>query len=480
MNPGTNNAEPRLLEPPQEVLSTLNADGTRRWLRPRLSRGRFLTGRRITAYALIALFTLLPYVRIQGKPAMLLDVAQREFTFCGMTFFSTDTVLLALFMLGTLIAIFLFTAVLGRVWCGWACPQTVYTEFFYRPLERLFEGTRGAGGRPRANLPAWRLPVLYATYLVVSMFLAHTFLAYFVGVDALVEWVRRSPLEHPGSFAVMAVTTGLMMFNFAYFREQTCVLACPYGRFQSALLDRDSLIISYDERRGEPRGRLQRGVAPPQAAARGDCVDCGLCVATCPTGIDIRRGLQMECVGCAQCIDACDAVMDKIRRPRGLIRYTSEARLAGERGRLVRGRAVVYAVALMVVGATFSTLLINWPSADVEVLRGLGLPYNLLPDGRLANPLRIKVTNRDQKAAEYTFSLEGVDGAELEMTPNPLRLDAGQTQTATGLVIRPRPITPTPRINARIRVSDGLGFETQIPFTIVGPEGVGPRRGGSQ
>lgn len=458
---------PSLLAAPEVVLSTLNRDGTRRWLRPRLSRGRYLAARRVVAYGLIALFALIPHLQINGKPAMLLDVLHRRFTLFGATFLPTDTVLLALFMLGVFVGIFLFTALVGRVWCGWACPQTVYLEFLYRPLERLFEGTRGRGGQPAGALAGWRAALLYLCYVLASLFLAHTFLAYFVGVDELARWVQRSPLEHPGSFAVMAVTTGLMIFNFCYFREQTCVLACPYGRFQAAMLDGDSLVISYDERRGEPRGKLRRGVALPQAP-RGDCVDCGLCVATCPTGIDIRRGLQMECVGCAQCIDACDAVMARVGRPRGLIRYTSPARLRGERGRILRGRVLAYAAILIAATTALAALLATWPTADVEVLAGPGLPYNLLPDGSIANPLRLKITNRGYQPADYEVTLEGVTG-RLDLRPNPIHLDPGQTQTAGALVVRPRGSVTTERAECRIRVRDGVGFDGAFRHVLLGP-----------
>ena len=223
------------------------------------------------------------------------------------------------------------TALAGRMWCGWMCPQTVYMEFVFRPIERFFDGPPGAGHRPgpKADDAAdgwpstrsiWRSP----------LYLAHTFLAYFVGVEELARWVRRSPLEHPISFLVMVVVTGLMMFDFSYFREQTCLVACPYGRLQSVMLDRDSLIVSYDPCRGEPRRKLRDrhdGGGAPSGA--GDCIDCGLCTDTCPTGIDIRDGLQMECVACTQCIDACDAVMTRIGKPKGLIRLSSQAAIAG-------------------------------------------------------------------------------------------------------------------------------------------------------
>ncbi len=455
-----------LLAPQDEVLSTLNRDGSRRWLRPRVSRGRFLSARRWVAFGLIAMFALIPHIPIGGKPLMLLDVAHRQFTFLGATFYPTDTVLLALFMLAAFIGVFLFTAVLGRVWCGWACPQTVYLEFLYRPLERLFDGTRGRGGSTPAPRAAWRTAALYACYLGASLLLAHTFLAYFVGVDALAEWMRRSPLEHPGSFAVMAVTTGLMMFNFCYFREQTCLLACPYGRLQSVLLDRESLIISYDEQRGEPRGRIRRGESA--ASAGGDCIDCGLCVVTCPTGIDIRRGLQMECVACAQCIDACDFVMDRVNRRRGLIRYTSQAGLSREPARLARPRVLVYATALAIVAAALALTLWTWPAASVEVLRGVGTPFSATADGRVANPFRLKITNRSDREAQYFVRVEEAPSSTLTLNPDPIRIAPGETVTVQALLMRPSAAATT-RAECRIRVRDDAGFDEAQPFVLLGP-----------
>lgn len=217
-----------LLTPDEHVLSTLESDGSRRWLFPRLSAGYFWKVRRIVGYALIALFVALPHLRINGKPSILLDITQREFTILGYTFLPTDTLLLALLMLSIFLTIFLLTAMFGRVWCGWACPQTVYLEFVYRPIERFFMGTSGRGGVPSKKLPSYRKVAMYIVYLLLSMALAHTFLAYFVGVERLSQWVRQSPFEHPAPFFVMALTTGLMMFDFVFFREQLCLIACPY------------------------------------------------------------------------------------------------------------------------------------------------------------------------------------------------------------------------------------------------------------
>lgn len=460
------------LDDPLRVLSTLNDDGSRRWIKPRPSPGRFLKWRRVVAYFLIALFTALPFIRIGGNPAVLLDVPARRFHIFGHTFLPTDTLLLALLMVGTFVTIFLLTAIFGRVWCGWACPQTVYMEFVFRPIERLFHGTPGRAKKGPLAGPMGKLlrPVVY---LVVCLWLSHTFLAYFVGVDALRVWVTRSPIDHPVSFLIIAFVTGLMMFDFLYFREQMCLVACPYGRFQSVLLDRNSLIVGYDVARGEPRGRPKKGdvslaVLPGGEAKRGDCVDCHLCVATCPTGIDIRRGLQMECIGCAQCIDACDAVMDKLHKPRGLIGYSSQSKLAGEKAKFLRPRVLIYPVILLVIASAFFGLLLTQAPANVSVLRGLGRPFNMLSDGTVSNGARVKIFNRQDVAVSFTI---GVDHQSMKITgeENPVIVPAGQSKTVPIAVVAPASAFAHGRAEAQVLVSSE-GFSVRRPLTLMGPE----------
>jgi cytochrome c oxidase accessory protein FixG len=337
--------------PKHRVLSTLNHDGTRNWLRPKLARGRFLRRRRIAAWALIALFVALPVLPIGGRPALLIDLVTRELSAFGMVFRPSNGFLLLLLGLTIVLAVFVVTALLGRVWCGWGCPHTVYLEHVFRPIERWLEGTPAQQVRLPRFAP--RRLLKWVIYAVLAFALANVFLAYFVGVARLHLWVLESPSAHPGGFAVVIGVTALMLGNFGWFREQTCIVACPYGRLQSVLLDRQSLIVGYDARRGEPRGkpRKKQLATLPGGTSLGDCVDCGACVAVCPTGIDIRDGLQMECVGCAQCIDACDTVMDKLHRPRHLIGYTSQDQLAGKPRRLLRPRMIAYPALLAVVGA---------------------------------------------------------------------------------------------------------------------------------
>jgi cytochrome c oxidase accessory protein FixG len=390
------------------VLPTLNEDGSRRWINPRPSNGRFLTRRRAVAIGLIALFTMLPHVTINDKPAILLDLVARRFTFFGLTLLPNDTLLLALFLVCSFLSIFFITAIFGRVWCGWACPQTVYMEFVYRPIQRFFDGTPGRANKGSFVGSPLARGLKYLTFLAISCFLAHTFLAYFVGVDKLRVWVTQSPFDHPTPFFVMLFVVVAMMVDFAFFREQICMVACPYGRFQSVLLDRFSWIVAYDKTRGEPRGKGKAtadvSLNVIQDSRRGDCVDCNWCVATCPTGIDIRNGLQMECIHCTQCIDACDSVMTKLGRATGLIRYASQAELSGDVARgafKLRPRLVIYpAIVTLLLSLGISILLFRGP-LSVSVSRSRGVTFSQLPGGVITNPLSIKVINRRETQGNY-------------------------------------------------------------------------------
>ncbi|MGB3543829.1 cytochrome c oxidase accessory protein CcoG, partial [Rubrivirga sp.] len=416
-----------ILDSPDDVLSTLRADGSRRWLYPTPSKGRFWRRRQVVGWALIAFFVSLPIVQIGGKPAVLLDLAAREFTFFGFTFYPTDTFLLLLVGLGILVSVALVTALLGRVWCGWGCPQTVYLEFVYRPIERFVEGAEHVRARrdagPWTTDKALRKAAKWGIYIILSALLAHTFTAYFVGWDRLLTWMTGPPTEHWGYFVLATLTTGLVLFDFGIFREQMCTITCPYGRFQSILLDPDSLIVSYDPNRGEPRARRGRkAIAEEHAGDRppvGDCVDCGACVRTCPTGIDIRDGLQMECIACTQCIDACDDIMDAVDLPRGLIRYTSERALEGAPTRAVRGRTVAYGVLLVAVTAVFTIALTTRHAYDVDLVRAVGQPFIETADGQVANRLRLRVRNQTATDASFRAELVLPEGGTLRIGATP-------------------------------------------------------------
>ena len=457
-----------LLSPEEQVLSTLNRDGSRHWLRPLLSKGKFWRARQAVAYFLMIVFIAIPYIQIGGKPAILLDIPARRFTIFGFTFLPTDTLLLALFMLTVFLTIFLATALVGRVWCGWACPQTVYLEFLYRPIQRLFEGTQGRGGSPRKNVAGWRHVAKFVVYLIVSMVLAHAFLSYFVGIDRLSHWVRQSPLKHPVPFLVMVGTTGLMMFDFAFFREQLCLIACPYGRFQSVLLDRSSLIVAYDIKRGEPRGKRSKTQHNGHSQV-GDCVDCHLCVRTCPTGIDIRNGLQMECVNCTQCIDACDAVMERLKRPKGLIRYSSQDTIDGKKQSFFRPRVIIYPLALIAAITGFSFVLMEKQSFDVTLLRNLGSPFIRTADGRIQNSFRFKIVNRAKKPVSFQFAPRNRDDVTLSIGDQPVVVTPGTPVMQPVLITTPSGLYRRGKLEVHIAVTSSLGEKKVITCQLLGP-----------
>lgn len=449
---------PHMLPTPERVLSTLNQDGSRRWIDPRSSPGRFLNRRRAIGWALIALFAALPFVRIGGKPAVFLDLMNREFTFFGTTFFATETLLLALLVVSIFLGIFWITALLGRVWCGYACPQTVYLELVYRPLQRLIEGKHG-----RQGAPAWRRVLRFVVYLALSFVVANVFLAYFVGVERLSHWITTSPAQHPAAFAVVAVTTLAMFIDFAYVREQMCTLMCPYGRLQSVLLDEHSLVIGYDTARGEPRGKLETATT----RTHGDCIDCKLCVQTCPTGIDIRSGSQMECVGCAQCIDACDAVMDKIERPRGLIRYATQATLAGKPKRTLRPRVVLYPLLIAIVLGGLVAALAKRSELAVEFLRTRGAQFTVLPDQSISTPATIRLENRADAAVDIVLEPEA--GVTLLGPPGAQHVDGRGYVEVDATLIVPRDRFVNGRALVRVRARNGERVVVDAEHTVLGP-----------
>jgi cytochrome c oxidase accessory protein FixG len=448
---------------PERVLPTLNADGTRRRIRPKLYQGPRLTHRRTVAWALMALFALIPWLRLNGKPLMLLDVARREFTFFGRTFLPTDSVLLMFLLLSIFVAIIWVTALVGRAWCGWACPQTVYMEFLFRPIERLFEGEREQQMRLDRSGSSWRRVGKNAVFLALAFVLANVFLSYFVGVRALLGWARLSPLEHWTPFVIVAVTTGLVFFDFAFFREQMCTVVCPYARIQSVLLDKSSLIVGYDVPRGEPRGKgkLKSG--------DGDCIDCGACVKACPTGIDIRDGLQLECIACAQCADACDGIMDKIDKPRGLIRYGSQTALESRgKTRTLRARVVIYPVLLGVLLGALVALGSTREAAEITVLRGIGAPFTLSGKS-VTSELRIKVRNRSAEPERYRLAIVATPPIELIAPENPLEVAAGAQRTTAVFAVAEQSSFSAGRREIKVRVSGEHGFMTEAPYRLLGP-----------
>ena len=484
----------------QQVLPTLRRDGSRNWICPSLSQGFYWHRRRWLAYGLIAFFVTLPHLRIGGKPYVLMDIAKSEFTFVGHTFYPTDTPLLACLMLMAFFSIMLVTALAGRVWCGWGCPQTVYLEFLFRPIDRFFAKTIGKGGKSRSALSGPRMIAKFAVYLICCMFLAHTFLSYFVGTDRLAAWMQLSPTQHPAAFLVMGGATIGLLFNFLYFREQFCMIACPYGRFQSVMLDRRSSIVAYDSKRGEPRKRGKRteshaenASAPLTASALltasipltasapltlelitseavGDCIECGRCTAVCPTGIDIRDGLQLECIHCAQCVDACDEIMGKIGKPTGLIRYTSQDGLNDLPTRWLRARTIIYPIVITVALVLFLVTLSGKFAFDARILRTPGAPYSVVQDQQVQNNFRVRLVNRSQTERQFTIRCSNTDTVTRWSNEGPIRLSPGESILAPIEIHFPLQTTVGAGFkDTHLEVVDSIGQTRDIPIRLMGP-----------
>lgn len=379
---------------------------------------------------LIAILLLVPWLRIDGEPLVLLDVPGRKFHVFGLVIFPQELYFLWLIVAGLALALFFFTALAGRLWCGWACPQTVLTDVYAAVARRLEGWTRA--GRP-AHVPAWRRLATHGVWIVLSLVLGFHLVAYFVSPYELLPALRAGAIS-PTVTGFLVVASLLAYLDFVVVRQTFCKFLCPYARFQSVLFDRDTLVVGYDRLRGEPRSRrLQRGGT---AAPGGDCVDCGLCVAVCPSEIDIRSGLQLECIACTQCIDACNGVMARLGRATNLIGYRSMVGLERIRPvRLLRPRVVIYAALLAAVTATFASLLAERVPLAIEVSHNPSALSGASADGRVANAFTLHVQNRDRAQRVLRVRIEAPEGFDLLAGVNPITVPALATVEARVFVL---------------------------------------------
>jgi cytochrome c oxidase accessory protein FixG len=401
---------------PEPSSAALRPDGKREAIVPLDVRGRFIRARRVVFAALMAVYIAIPFAIIGGHPAVHLDVPGRRFFLLGGSFNAQDVWMVALLVLAFLFSLLLVTAWRGRLWCGWACPQTVFLEGLYRPIERLFEGSRSrrlrAAGHPRGAGDVARSVGKHASFVALSLLLGHAALIPFVPLGTMPALFRDGPGAHPLAFAWAMALSALFYFDFSWFREQFCLVLCPYGRLQSVLHDNDSIIIGYDTHRGEPRAPIRRPalrIAEEAPRPAGDCIDCKKCVWACPTGIDIRNGFQMECIACAQCIDVCDEVMDKVARPRGLIRTASLNQLEGKPSRVARPRLFIYAILAGVTALAFVASVALRTPFEANVLRPVGVPW-ALEGTRVRNQVQVHLVNKRSDARRYQLTIVGPDG----------------------------------------------------------------------
>lgn len=410
----------------RDHLSTVNEKGGRNWIYPKKPSGRYWTARNIVAFVLVIFFFSGPFIEINGHPLLMVNILSREFVIFGVAFWPQDLHLLVFGMLAFVVGVVLFTTVFGRLFCGWACPQTIFMEMVFRRIEYWIEGDSSA--QIRLNKQPWNSEKIlkkgskHAIFFGMAFLISNMFLAYVIGKDAWIELVTDPPSEHLGGLSAMIIFSGVFYGVFAFMREQVCHFVCPYGRMQSVMLDNNSINVMYDYKRGEGRAKVgdrrkvesgkatlaDLGLAPDTTF--GDCIDCFQCVKICPMGIDIRNGTQLECVHCTACIDACDEIMDKIDKPRGLIRYSSENAIRNEQRKVFTPRVIGYSAILTILLGLFITFLSLRSDLETSILREPGTLYQELPNNRFSNIYEVKVINKTFDEITYDVELESPAG----------------------------------------------------------------------
>lgn len=394
----------------RDRVSSVSEAGRRNWVYALKPSGKWTNYRKYLAWLYLAVFFIMPFIKVNGMPFMMINLPEGKFILFSKIFWPQDFFIFAIGMITFIIFIVLFTVIYGRLFCGWTCPQTVFMEFVFRPIEWLVEGSPSQ--QKKLNAAEWnagkiiRKTIKHSLYLMISFVIAHTFLAYILGIDELVKIIREPLSDHIGLLSGLVIFTLLFYAVFAFVRDIVCTTICPYGRLQSVMFDKDTMQVAYDYKRGEPRGKFKKNVERTE----GDCVNCLKCVQVCPTGIDIRDGVQMECVGCTACIDACDEVMDALHFDRGLIRYASENEISTGKPSRFNTRMKAYTGLLGVLLVAMVFLVATRKTVDTYISRVKGQLYQEVEGGKISNLFDAKIINKTKEEIPLTLKLEGMDG----------------------------------------------------------------------
>jgi len=395
----------------RDELATVTKEGKRIWIYPKKPSGRYYNARTILSFFLLLFLFGAPFIKINGHPFILLNLLERKFIVFGIPFGPHDFHLFVLAMISTIVSVFLFTVVYGRVFCGWICPQTVFMETVFRKIEYWIEGDwkqqLALDKQPLNGSKFIKKFSKHAIFWAISFVIGNTFLSYIIGIDELFKIISEPVSKHTSGFTSMIIFSSVFYFVFSKFREQACTLVCPYGRLQGVMLDANSVVIAYDYKRGEPRGKIRKG---EDQSNKGDCINCHMCVDVCPTGIDIRNGTQLECVNCTACVDACDDVMDKIKKPRGLIRYASKNEIENHVRSLLTPRSISYTIVLILLITLVLALLLNRSKFELTILRTPGILYQEQPNNRISNLYDLKIVNKTFDYLPAELELKNIDG----------------------------------------------------------------------
>ena len=431
--------------------------GNRNWIYPKKPKGPLYNGRTWFSILLMALLFIGPFLKYNGHPLLLLNILERKFIIFGIPFWPQDLPLFALLMVTFVVFIIVFTVMFGRVFCGWACPQTIFMEMLFRKIEYWIEGDfkkqKKLDEQPLDFEKIWKKGLKHFLFIALSFAIANTFLAYLISIDRLWLLMEHGPSEYLGTFVALVIFTFVFYLVFSRIREIVCIVICPYGRLQGLMLDKNSIVVAYDFIRGEPRGFLKKETIQ----SHGDCVDCHRCVQVCPTGIDIRNGTQLECVNCTACIDECDDVMSKIHKPKGLIRYASQEQITSQIKKVFSLRSIAYTAVLMVLMSVLTYLLITRNDVDLTILRTPGITFQKLQDSSISNMYNFELINKTFNTQEVSIKLISPQNSVIKMvngsSVNQIFLDEGGIVKGTFYVI--------------VNQKDIKTNNTQIEFEIV-------------
>jgi len=458
----------------RDRLATVDEKGKRKWVTAQKPKGKFYNIRTWVSWGFFVLFFTIPFITYHGRPFIMINIPQAEFIIFGKIFWPQDFFIFGIMMITFIVFIVLFTAAFGRLFCGWVCPQTIFMEMLFRKVEYFIEGD--AAKQKLLNKGPWtgekirKKTTKHIVFFLLAFIIANFFLSYIISMKELEKIITEPVSEHFGGFMSILIFSAVFYGVYAYFREQVCTVVCPYGRLQSVLLDRNSMIVAYDYKRGEPRGKFKK--EKTAEINTGDCIDCFQCVKVCPTNIDIRNGTQMECVGCTACIDACDKMMDAVGRPRGLVRYASENGIADGKKLRYTGRMKFYTGLLIVLTGLLTTLLLTRKEVDGTIIRATGQLYQERGADSLSNLYTIKIENKTLNEIPVQLKLEGEMGeigkVELVGSGHIQVMKEGQG-AGSFFIVLPRSAIKSRKIGLKVGLYQGDERITELKTNFMGP-----------
>ena len=419
----------------RDKLTTVDEKGKRVWVFPKKPKGKLTNYRRIVAFLFFAFFFIIPWIKYEGDPFIMFNIIERKFIILGAIFWPQDFYLVVMSIMTSVVFLLLFTVIFGRIFCGWFCPQTLFMEFLFRPIEYLVEGDRREqiklSKQPMNANKLTKKIIKYSLFAIAALAIGHTFFAFILGMDTILGFYSDGFLKHTSTFVPIYVFSGMVFFIFGFFREQVCTIACPYGRLQGVLLDKKTILVAYDYLRGEPRkGSHEEG--------EGDCLNCMDCVHVCPTNIDIRNGTQLECINCTACMDACDANMVKAGKPTGLIRYDSEEGIEKGEKHIINPRTIAYSIVLLILMGVLSSMFFLRTDFETTILRQKGTLYQILGDTAVSNIYDVEIINKTRNKYSIDLELLKPQNGEIKWLTPKVELDKGEIGKAKFMIILPK------------------------------------------